>query len=87
MTDISGRPIGDIINQHWVPTGSHTRCPQCLSVPGMYVTLATDAYNEAHWFWKCFDCGATGTAQLKTPEEKGKWVDGLDPVAPANDPG
>lgn len=83
MTEIPDRRIGDILNENWVPTGNHTRCPECLSVEvsveGLYVTFVTDDIDPeaSYWVYKCFGCGATGPAQLKTPEEKGKWVDGL----------
>ena len=37
--------------------------------------MKTAAREE--WEYRCTDCGATGKAQMKTPEEHGKWTDGL----------
>jgi DNA-directed RNA polymerase subunit RPC12/RpoP len=74
----SNRAIGDILNENWVPTGSHSRCPRCLSAEGIFVTFVSDDIDPdaGYWVYRCFGCGATGHAQLKTPEEKGKWIDG-----------
>lgn len=58
----------------WLDTGRHSRCPDpaCLSVDGLKVRPAAEG-----WEYRCFTCGKTGKAGLKTPEEQGKWVDGL----------
>jgi DNA-directed RNA polymerase subunit RPC12/RpoP len=76
----------------WLKTGSHTRCPKCLSVDGLEVRrdfrakpLGSFSIAGAQmkvvggfaWQYRCTACGATGDAQPKTPEEHGKWTDGL----------
>jgi len=76
----------------WLSTGRHTRCPnpECLSIDGLKVRPVLQVTGPASlagvqlkfsaresWEYRCFDCEATGPAQLKAPQEHGKWVDGL----------
>ena len=81
------------VTEGWLRTGRHSRCPACLSVDGLYVKLVStfDLYpaslagvqlkfgakETVSWVYKCHDCGDTGPCNLKTPEEQGKWTDGL----------
>jgi hypothetical protein len=81
------------LTQGWLPTGRHSRCPQCLNVENLYIRQESTfevypaslpgmqpkmaARERTGWVFRCFACGATGPCELKSPEEQGKWVDGL----------
>jgi hypothetical protein len=62
--------------EEWLETGSHTRCPVpgCLDLDVRVRLREQD--GEAYWEYLCFACGTRGRAQMKTPQEHGKWVDG-----------
>lgn len=76
---------------NWLDTGQHSRCPNCRSIDGLQVRLVTTldlvpaclsgssmkfgARENVSWIYRCRDCGDTGPAQMKTPEEHGRWVE------------
>lgn len=81
------------IEEGWLRTGRHSRCPACLSVDGLKMKLVSSfdlypaslagmqmkfgARETVSWWYRCFDCGDEGPCSLKTPEQQGKWIDGL----------
>ena len=66
--------FGAMDGRGWLPTGSHTRCPVCLNLD-VRVRIEDLGTDHASWVFLCFHCGAEGPATMKTPEEKGRWVD------------